>query len=557
MLISCIYEEASVVRRESIDASILKEMFVAGANRLDANKDMVNDLNVFPVPDGDTGTNMSLTILAAAKEVEKVTQDSIHEVAKAASSGSLRGARGNSGVILSQIVRGFYKGLEHATTADVVMLANAMKQGADTAYKAVMKPKEGTILTVAREMATKAMELSLENNDIVEVLQGVVKHGREILDQTPEMLSVLKDAGVVDAGGEGLMCIIEGGLTVLTGQENVPTVSIKDEEKPVIEGHVHSYNIEDIIYGYCTEFIVKLKKDSQFDETEMKKYLSAIGDSIVVVSDEQYIKVHIHTDNPGKALEKALTIGPLTDIKIDNMRDQHAALSKQEEQNKPKEKIPLAFISIAAGSGMIEIMSTLGVTEVIKGGQTMNPSTDDIFNAIEKCHAEQIVILPNNKNILLAAEQAAKLVTDTKVYVLPTKTIPQGISAMIAHNPSLDIDEMLEEMKEAVSEVKTGQITHAIRDTKIEGKTIKEGNFLGLFDDDISVIGEELDETAKELIENMIDEDSEIISIYYGAEVGPEDAQALEEYLEDTYPDCDVEVHSGDQPVYYYIISVE
>ena len=557
MLFSCVYEEAPVVRRESIDASILKKMFIAGAHRLDANKQMVNDLNVFPVPDGDTGTNMSLTILAAAKEVENAREDTVHGVAKAASSGSLRGARGNSGVILSQLVRGFYRGLENAEIADVVMLASAMQQGVDTAYKAVMKPKEGTILTVAREMAVKAIELSMENDDITQVLIDVTKYGREILDKTPDMLPVLKEAGVVDAGGEGLMCILEGALTVLTGEDNTYVAPIKDEEEPIFKEHVHNFDIEDIVYGYCTEFIVELTPESQYDEEEVKAYLADIGDSIVVVSDEEYMKVHVHTDNPGKALEKAIEIGPLSNIKIDNMRQQHAELVKHNETSKPKEKISLGFISIAAGSGIAEIMRTLGVTEVIEGGQTMNPSTDDILNAIDKCHAETVIIFPNNKNILLAAEQAAKLVEDTKVYVVPTKTIPQGISAMIAHNPNADIENILEDMKDAISHVKTGQITHAVRDTMIDSKEIKEGNFLGILDDHITVVAEDLSDTAKELVGAMVDEESEIISIYYGDEVSKEHVEALEKQLEEAYPECDIEVHGGGQPVYYYIISVE
>lgn len=546
---------------ESIDASILKQMFVAGANRLDANKQMVNDLNVFPVPDGDTGTNMSLTFLAAAKEVEGVEEDTVHAVAKAASSGSLRGARGNSGVILSQIVRGFYRGLKGHTMADVVTLANAMQEGADTAYKAVMKPKEGTILTVARALAHKATEMALESNDVLEVLTEVVRYGREVLDQTPDMLPVLKDAGVVDAGGEGLMCIIEGALTVLTGEDNTyvaPRVS--KEEVSVFPEHVHNFDVEDIVYGYCTEFIVNRTGDAPYDEEGMKEYLSGIGDSIVVVSDEDFVKVHVHTDNPGRALEKAIEIGSLSNIKIDNMREQHMALvSAQQKQKpaKPAEKIDLGFISIAAGAGIAEIMRTLGVTQVIEGGQTMNPSTDDILQAIEACHAKTVVILPNNKNILLAAEQAAKIAADVDVYVIPTTTIPQGISAMIAYNPGGEIEAVLEEMNEAVSEVKTGQITHAVRDTKVNGKEIKEGNFLGILDDNIEVVAETLEDAAKQLVAAMVDEDSEIISMYYGSDVEEVAANGLGSYLEAHYPECDIEAHNGGQPVYYYIISVE
>lgn len=546
------------MKNESIDASILKQMFVAGANRLDANKQMVNDLNVFPVPDGDTGTNMSLTFLAAAREVEGIEEDTVHAVAKAASSGSLRGARGNSGVILSQIVRGFYRGLKGHDVADAVTIANAMRQGSDTAYKAVMKPKEGTILTVARALADKAVEMALESNDILEILTEVVRYGREVLDKTPDMLPVLKEAGVVDAGGEGLMCIMEGALTVLTGEDNTyvaPRVEI--DKTSVFPEHVHNFDIEDIVYGYCTEFIVNKSADSPYDEEGMKAYLSDIGDSIVVVSDEDFVKVHVHTDNPGKALEKAVEIGSLSNIKIDNMREQHMALVAEQKARKPKEKIDLGFISIAAGKGIAQIMETLGVTEVIEGGQTMNPSTDDILQAIENCNAKTVVILPNNKNILLAAEQAAKIVKDVKVHVIPSKTIPQGISAMIAYNPGGDFESVLEDMNEAIKEVKTGQITYAVRDTKVDGKEIKKGNFLGILDDTIEVVAETLEDAAKELVEAMVDEDSEIISMYYGSDVEEDSANQLQEFLETSYSDCDIEAHSGGQPVYYYIISVE
>ena len=541
---------------ESIDASVLKQMFIAGAHRLDANKQMVNDLNVFPVPDGDTGTNMSLTFLAAAREVEGVEEDTVHAVAKAASSGSLRGARGNSGVILSQIVRGFYRGLKGHEKADAVTIANAMEEGANTAYKAVMKPKEGTILTVARALADKAVELALESSDILEVLTETAKYGREVLDKTPDMLPVLKEAGVVDAGGEGLMCIVEGALTVLTGEDNT-YVAPPAKEAPVFPEHIHNFNVEDIVFGYCTEFIVNRTEDSQYDEEGMKEYLSGIGDSIVVVSDDDFVKVHVHTDNPGQALEKAIQIGPLSNIKIDNMREQHMALEAKKKPVKPKEKIDIGFISIAAGKGIAEIMSTLGINEVIEGGQTMNPSTDDILHAIENCNAETVIILPNNKNILLAAEQAAKITKDCKVHVIPTKTIPQGISAMIAYNPGADIDNILEDMNEAIKEVKTGQITHAVRDTMVDGKEIKQGNFLGILDDEIEIVSETLEDAAKDLIASMVDEDSEIISIYYGQDVKADDANKLGEYLEESYSDCDIEAHSGGQPVYYYIISVE
>ncbi len=431
-----------------------------------------------------------------------------------------------------------------------------MQQGADTAYKAVMKPKEGTILTVARALADKAMEMSLESNDILEVLQEVIKYGRDILDQTPDMLPVLKEAGVVDAGGEGLMCIIEGALTVLTGEDNTyvaPTLA----KSPVFPEHVHNFDVEDIVFGYCTEFIINRTDDKAYDEEGMKDYLSGIGDSIVVVSDEDFVKVHVHTDNPGQALEKAVLIGSLSNIKIDNMREQHMEMVASKKASQPKEKIDLGFISIAAGKGIAEIMKTLGITEVIEGGQTMNPSTDDILQAIEKCNAKTVIILPNNKNILLAAEQAAKIAKDCVVHVIPTKTIPQGISAMIAYNPGADTMSILEEMKDAIANVKTGQITHAVRDTMVDGKEIKEGNFLGILDDTIEIVAESLEEAARELVGAMVDEDSEIISMYYGSEVDQDAANNLQEHLEASYLDCEIEAHSGGQPVYYYIISVE
>ena len=545
------------MKLEVIDAKLLQSMFVAGAKLLDEKKQMVNEMNVFPVPDGDTGTNMSLTMLAAAKEVEKIEPTSIIEVGNAAASGSLRGARGNSGVILSQLIRGFAKGLTDAPI-DTLTLANAFQSGVDTAYKAVMKPKEGTILTVAREIATKAMQLSMEVTDIEEFAKRVLEHGYEVLHQTPEMLPVLKEAGVVDAGGQGLLCILEGAAMVITGdiQINIKKPEVTPSETAFRA--LKNFNTEDITFGYCTEFIVDRKKEAHYDELAMREYLETIGDSIVAVSDDTFIKIHVHTDNPGLALQKGLEFGALTSIKIENMREQHSSIFDDEMQEEvpagPRK--PLAFVSIAAGSGIAEIMRSLGVEEVIVGGQTMNPSTEDISEAIKRAHAEHVIVLPNNKNIILAAEQAAQIESECQVHVIPSKTMPQGITAMVSYDASAEVESVVETMKESIGMVETAQITIAVRDTTIDGQAIKEGEYLGILENDIVEHHEDLQETFKNLLGKM-NEDAEIITIYYGDEITEDVASEYVSIAEAIFPDADVEVHSGGQPVYYFMISAE
>lgn len=545
------------MKLETIDAKLLQSMFVAGAKLLDERKEMVNEMNVFPVPDGDTGTNMSLTMLAAAKEVEAIDAISVEAVGKAASTGSLRGARGNSGVILSQLIRGFAKGLTEEKI-DTLTLANAFQMGVDTAYKAVMKPKEGTILTVAREVASKAMQLSIEITDVEEFARNIIEHGYEVLAKTPDMLPVLKEAGVVDAGGEGLMCILEGAAMVITGDIKIDIK--KPLLKPATSGFsaLQNFNTEDITFGYCTEFIVNRDLSKSYDENQTRDYLETIGDSIVVVSDEDYIKVHVHTDDPGLALQKALEFGSLTNIKIENMREQHSSvLETVAPTNNTVPKKEIGFVSIAAGSGIAEIMKSLGVDEVIEGGQTMNPSIEDIAQAISRCHAEKVIVLPNNKNIILAAEQAASITEECDAYVIPSKTMPQGISAMIGFdNTSKEIEQILENMKEAMSLVETAQITIAVRDTVIEGKEIKEGQYLGILEGDIVVNHEDLKETFKQLLTKM-NEEAEIITVYYGEDITEDVVGEYLEEAEKVFPDADVEVHHGNQPVYYFMISAE
>lgn len=550
------------VEVKSIDAKQLQAMFIAGATALDEKKQMVNEMNVFPVPDGDTGTNMSLTIMSAAKEVEAIEEVTYTSVVKAAANGSLRGARGNSGVILSQLVRGFSKGImeadENGEVVDTVVLANAFQKGVDTAYRAVMKPKEGTILTVAREIATKALEMSLETSDIKVFIENVLQHGYEILNKTPDMLPVLKEAGVVDAGGQGLLCILEGGARVIIDNLKIeikkPSVKRNEEAFAALK----NFNTEDITFGYCTEFIASRNKEAVFNEEEFKAYLESIGDSIVVVADEEYVKVHVHTDNPGLALQKAIEVGALHNIKIENMREQHSSIFTELEEKVEEPRQPLGIVSIAAGSGIAEIMTSLGATKVIEGGQTMNPSTEDILEAIEACHAEKVIVLPNNKNIILAAEQAAAIEENTKVYVLPTTTMPQGIAAMIAGDgaSSEDMDALLEDMKEAVSGVQTAQITIAVRDTTLEGENIIEGEYLGMLEGHIVVHHKDLKHTFNELLKKM-KEDAEVITVYYGEGITEEVANSYKEDAEAIFEDADVELYAGEQPVYYFMISAE
>lgn len=544
---------------ERIDAGQLQAMFIAGAQLLDDKKQMVNEMNVFPVPDGDTGTNMSLTILAAAREVEAANGEDMLAIVKAAATGSLRGARGNSGVILSQLIRGFSKGITEAVEAHkeitTEVLADSFQKGVDTAYKAVMKPKEGTILTVAREVAVKALEVSLETTDIEAFAKEVLAHGYDVLNKTPDMLPVLKEAGVVDAGGQGLLCILEGAARVI-----IENLQIEIKKAPATKPNeafnaLKNFNTEDITFGYCTEFIAT-KEKGEYDEPSFKAYLESIGDSIVVVADEEYVKVHVHTDNPGLALQKALEFGSLHNLKIENMREQHSSIFTEEEAKQEAPKKAIGFVSVAAGEGIAEIMTSLGVDQVITGGQTMNPSTEDILQAVKACHAETVIVLPNNKNIILAAEQAANIEEDTKVYVVPTTTIPQGISAMIAQDGADSAESAVAQMKDAMSEVQTAQITIAVRDTSIEGEAIVDGEYLGMLEGRIVVHHADLKETFKQLLAKM-KQDAEIISIYYGSDITEDVANEFVDEAESIFDEAEVELYSGGQPVYYFMISAE
>ncbi len=553
-----------------INANMLQKAFLAGANRIESKKEYINQLNVFPVPDGDTGTNMTLTIMSAAKEVAALEQPTMATLSKAISSGSLRGARGNSGVILSQLFRGFCREIankEELTTDD---LAACFEQAVATAYKAVMKPKEGTILTVASGMAEKAREIHRKVKDIEEFGRIVIDYGNEVLAYTPELLPVLKEAGVVDSGGQGLMEVVQGAYQSLIGKE-VEIVQIAPEKtEDKFEFTVEDDPNAEITFGYCTEFIVMLEKEYNDElEAEFKEYLSSIGDSLVVVSDDELIKVHVHTNHPGLAFEKGLTYGSLTRMKIDNMREEHqeklakaAAKKKEQEQQKKEEKKQepekdYGFISVTIGEGINEIFQGLGVDYLIEGGQTMNPSTEDMLNAIEQVNAKTIFILPNNKNIILAAQQAQSLVEDKKIIVIPSKTVPQGISAIIAFDPSQTVEDNTAGMTEAMSYVKTGQVTYAVRDTSIDGKAIKMGDIMGIGDDGIQALSQDVHQTTMELVDHLVDEDTELICLYYGDEVQEDDANALLDALEKKYKNCDVELHYGGQPIYYYVISVE
>ena len=552
----------------------LGRMIIAGANELAANKQLVDAMNVFPVPDGDTGTNMSLTVMAAAREAEKKGSLMAADVTKAASSGALRGARGNSGVITSQLFRGFAKGLEGLEEAGVKELAAAAQQAVKTAYKAVMKPKEGTILTVARGCAEAAEKLSHETEDIETFLTGIIAYGHEVLAQTPEMLPVLKQAGVVDAGGRGLLFILEGALKQLkAGDQHVALNDGQNAAAPAPEmdfASLASIENESITFGYCTEFFINVQGADETVTTGLKNYLGTIGDSVVCVADDEIIKIHVHTDHPGLAIEKALTIGSLTGLKIDNMREQHtnkisftnapaaapsAPVAEVPAVEQPKKDV--GFVSISAGAGLTAIFKNLGVDEVIEGGQTMNPSTEDILNAVDKINADHIFVLPNNKNIILAAEQAAALSEDKKLHVIPSRSVPEGISAMFCFEADADPDEMEAAMKDAIKLVDTATVTYAVRDTSIGDKEIREGNILGMLNDQIEVVAEDVMEGTKELIKASIKEESEVVGIYYGADATEESAEELAAFIEENYPDCEVEVQSGGQPLYYYIISVE
>ena len=557
---------------KTINVDILAKMFLAGAQNIEAKKDYINELNVFPVPDGDTGTNMSMTIMSAAKEVTALNKPAMKDLAKAISSGSLRGARGNSGVILSQLLRGFTKAIKEEKEIDVLALAAACQRARDTAYKAVMKPKEGTILTVASGIATKAAEMAEETDDLEVFIPAVIEHAQDVLNQTPEMLPVLKEAGVVDSGGQGLLEVIKGAYDAFLGKEI--DYSVIEPSTGVTVNKANAEDTADIKFGYCTEFIILTEKEfTEDDEHEFKKFLSSIGDSIVCVADDDVVKIHVHTNDPGLAIQKALTYGQLSKMKIDNMREEHQEklirdaekLAEQQaneeaahEEKKPAEpRKAMGFIAVSIGAGMNEIFKELGADYIIEGGQTMNPSTEDMLNAIDRVNADTVFILPNNKNIVLAANQAKSLVEEKEIIVIPTKTVPQGITAIINFMPDADAKTNEEAMLEEIKNVKTGQVTYAVRDTHIDDKEIHEGDIMGIGDSGILAVGKDLEETTKELIANLVDEDSELISIYYGEEVSEEDAEKFTEEITELYPDVDVDIQFGGQPIYYYVLAVE
>ena len=550
---------------KTINTELLQKMFLAGAANLEAKKEFINELNVFPVPDGDTGTNMTLTILSAAKEVKALENPDMVAIAKAISSGSLRGARGNSGVILSQLLRGFTKEIREHKEIDTITLAKACERATATTYKAVMKPKEGTILTVAKGASQKAAELAETTEDLDTFISEVINYAQEVLEKTPEMLPVLKEAGVVDSGGQGLLEVMRGAYDAFQGKEidysaieaSAGTKMVKPSEQAETE----------IKFGYCTEFIIMLEKEfTAKDETEFKAYLESIGDSIVCVADDDIVKIHVHTNDPGLAIQRALTYGQLSRMKIDNMREEHQErlikdaeklAAQQAEAKKAEPRKEVGFIAVSIGEGMNEIFRELGADYIIEGGQTMNPSTEDMLNAIDQVNAEHIFILPNNKNIILAANQAQTLTEDKDIIVVPSKTVPQGITAIINYMPDADAQTNLEAMIEGIGNVKTGQVTYAVRDTHIDDKEIHEGDIMGIGDSGILAVGQSVEETTKEMLAQLVDEDTELISLYYGQDVQEESAENFAQEIEDLYPDVDVDVHSGGQPIYYYVLSVE
>ena len=553
---------------KTINAEMLSKMFLAGAANIEAKKEFINELNVFPVPDGDTGTNMSLTIMAAAKEVSALETIEMETLAKAISSGSLRGARGNSGVILSQLFRGFTKAIRDKEEIDVKTLAAALEKAKDTAYKAVMKPKEGTILTVARGIAEKASKLALKETDLEVFIPQIIEHAEGVLAKTPDMLPVLKEAGVVDSGGQGLLEVIKGAYDAFLGKEIdysqiTPSTSVSMTK-------ISAETNAEIKFGYCTEFIIMTEKEfTDKDEREFKAYLESIGDSIVCVADDEIVKIHVHTNDPGLAIQKALTFGQLSRMKIDNMREEHEeklirdaekVAQEQKEQDKAKEKAEekeFGFIAVSIGEGLNEIFRELGVDYIIEGGQTMNPSTDDMLQAIDEVNAKHVFIFPNNKNITLAANQAKSLVEDKDVIVIPTKTVPQGITAVINFSPDMSAEENEEVMLEEIKNVKSGQVTYAVRDTSLDGKEIHTDDIMGIGDSGIISVGTEIEAITLEMLAELVDEDSELISIYYGEDVTEDDASALTEKVEELYPDVDVDTHFGGQPIYYYVLAVE
>ena len=562
----------------TIDAGKLKNAFLAGAKGLEAKKDWINELNVFPVPDGDTGTNMTLTIMAAAREVAELENPTMDQLAKAISSGSLRGARGNSGVILSQLLRGFTKEIKAVEEIDTTILANAMVRGTETAYKAVMKPKEGTILTVAKGMSDKALEMASQTDDIEEFAREVIAYGDYVLEQTPEMLPVLKQAGVVDSGGQGLMQVVKGAFDGLTGRMTDVSLGGAPAQKgpEALKSRTAALtdiDTADIKFGYCTEFIINLDKEySDQDEIQLKSYLESIGDSLVVVSDDEIVKVHVHTDHPGLAFEKALTYGSLSRMKVDNMREEHQeriikdserlareqAARKDEDAGQPsKERRTYGFIAVSSGDGLSEIFKGIGADYLIEGGQTMNPSTEDMLNAINKVNADNIFILPNNKNIIMAAQQARDLTEDKNIIVIPSKTVPQGITALVNFMPDLSAEENLAAMTEEMDNVKTAQITYAVRTTNIDGMEIEEGDIMAIGDHGMLAAGKSVDRVALDALKCMLDDDCELVTVYYGSDVGENAAKALVSQAEQMYPDKEIELQYGGQPIYYYMISAE
>lgn len=563
----------------TIDAGMVKKAFLAGAKGLEAKKDWINELNVFPVPDGDTGTNMTMTIMAAAKAVAELEDPDMEQLAKAISSGSLRGARGNSGVILSQLLRGFTKEIQGTASIDVTILANAMVRGTETAYKAVMKPKEGTILTVAKGMADKAIEMAAQTDDIEIFAKAVIEEGDYVLSQTPEMLPVLKQAGVVDSGGQGLMQVVKGAFDGLTGKcsdfsfEDAGILKPSSEKAPQSAGASRTdIDTADIRFGYCTEFIIKLEKEySQKDEDELKKYLGSIGDSLVVVSDDEIVKIHVHTNHPGLAFEKGLTYGSLSRMKVDNMREEHEERVIQDSERLAKEQAaqpnpaeeetserkPYGFITVSCGDGLSEIFKGIGADYLIEGGQTMNPSTEDMLNAIKKVNADHIFILPNNKNIIMAANQARDLTEDKEIIVIPSKTVPQGITALVNFIPDLTPEENLENMTAEMERVQTAQITYAVRNTSIDGMEIHEGDIMAIGDHGMLAVDTSVLGAAKAALEAMLNEDSELVTIYYGSDVTEADAEAFRKQAEEEFLDKEIELQYGGQPIYYYMISAE
>lgn len=588
-------EERIPMSLTSVNAENIRAAFIAGAHNLSNNKEYINELNVFPVPDGDTGTNMTLTIMSAASEIEAVANPTMDLLSKAISGGSLRGARGNSGVILSQLFRGFCRDIKGKETLDVNDLTAAFARAVETAYKAVMKPKEGTILTVAKGIYDKAAELCDYEDDVISFSEQIIEHGDNVLAHTPELLPVLKEAGVVDSGGQGLMEFLRGALAGLKGEtielaEGIPSQPARGagllEEIPKKPSGSGNDNIStaDIKFGYCTEFIILLDKElTDKQVSEFKAYLTSIGDSIVCVADEELVKVHVHTNHPGLAFEKALTYGGLTRMKIDNMREEHSERVSMEEEKRraeeqeaafqemkyrnkpaaeetPAEPVELkkyGFIAVSVGDAMEETEKSLGIDYVISGGQTMNPSTEDILSAVEKVNAENVFVFPNNKNIILAANQAAAICEDKKIHVIPTKSVPQGISAVLSFTEDMSPEENIEAMTEAISAVKSGEVTYAVRDTSVDGKEIKNGDIMGISDKGIDVVGTSVDEVTTSLIEGMVDEDSGLITLYYGSDVSKEDAEKLCDALTEKFDELEVELHEGGQPIYYYIVSVE